>query len=71
MRCTMRIDFTKMHGLGNDFVILDARDTGLPHYLEDPAAWSEFLSGYSVFHESSGIVVYQRLESEKATLGGS
>ena len=26
----MRIDFTKMHGLGNDFVVLDARDRTLP-----------------------------------------
>ena len=26
----MRVPFTKMHGLGNDFVVLDARDDGLP-----------------------------------------
>ena len=26
----MRIAFTKMHGLGNDFVMLDARETALP-----------------------------------------
>ncbi|WP_395395715.1 diaminopimelate epimerase [Novosphingobium sp. BL-8A] len=26
----MRIDFTKMHGLGNDFVVLDGRTGGLP-----------------------------------------
>jgi diaminopimelate epimerase len=26
----MRIDFTKMHGLGNDFVVLDARERPLP-----------------------------------------
>lgn len=26
----MRIDFTKMHGLGNDFVVLDARVRALP-----------------------------------------
>ena len=26
----MRIEFTKMHGLGNDFVVLDARATRLP-----------------------------------------
>ncbi|MCT2400564.1 diaminopimelate epimerase [Novosphingobium mangrovi (ex Huang et al. 2023)] len=26
----MRIDFTKMHGLGNDFVVLDARSQPLP-----------------------------------------
>ncbi|APE28991.1 diaminopimelate epimerase [Aurantiacibacter gangjinensis] len=26
----MRTDFIKMHGLGNDFVVLDARETALP-----------------------------------------
>ncbi|QYJ08370.1 diaminopimelate epimerase [Qipengyuania flava] len=26
----MRVDFTKMHGLGNDFVVLDARTQALP-----------------------------------------
>jgi diaminopimelate epimerase len=26
----MRIEFTKMHGLGNDFIVLDARDRPLP-----------------------------------------
>jgi diaminopimelate epimerase len=26
----MRIEFTKMHGLGNDFVVLDARDKAVP-----------------------------------------
>lgn len=26
----MRINFTKMHGLGNDFIVLDAREEGLP-----------------------------------------
>ena len=26
----MRVPFTKMHGLGNDFVVLDARETALP-----------------------------------------
>lgn len=26
----MRVDFIKMHGLGNDFVVLDARETRLP-----------------------------------------
>ena len=27
----MRIDFRKMHGLGNDFIVLDNRDGRLPH----------------------------------------
>ena len=26
----MRVPFIKMHGLGNDFVVLDARETALP-----------------------------------------
>ena len=26
----MRVSFTKMHGLGNDFVVLDGRETALP-----------------------------------------
>ena len=26
----MRISFIKMHGLGNDFVVLDGRDAALP-----------------------------------------
>ena len=30
MRRRMRVDFTKMHGLGNDFVVLDARARALP-----------------------------------------
>lgn len=30
MRSTMRIPFTKMHGLGNDFIVLDARENRLP-----------------------------------------
>ncbi len=31
----MRIPFTKMHGLGNDFIVLDAREVSLPA-LEGP-----------------------------------
>lgn len=30
MRRRMRVDFTKMHGLGNDFVVLDARARAVP-----------------------------------------
>ena len=33
----MRIDFVKMHGLGNDFVVLDARERPLPP-IEDHVA---------------------------------
>ena len=33
----MRVDFTKMHGLGNDFVVLDARTRPLPGISEDIA----------------------------------
>ncbi|KLE35321.1 diaminopimelate epimerase [Aurantiacibacter luteus] len=29
----MRVPFWKMHGLGNDFVVLDARETALPELL--------------------------------------
>ncbi|WP_271077585.1 diaminopimelate epimerase [Aurantiacibacter sp. MUD61] len=31
----MRVPFTKMHGLGNDFIVLDARGTPLPGPLEN------------------------------------
>ncbi|MBS7670012.1 diaminopimelate epimerase [Croceicoccus gelatinilyticus] len=34
----MRIAFTKMHGLGNDFVVLDARDHALPPLTRDVVA---------------------------------
>ncbi|AKM11810.1 diaminopimelate epimerase [Croceicoccus naphthovorans] len=34
----MQIAFTKMHGLGNDFVVLDARDHALPPLTGDVAA---------------------------------
>jgi diaminopimelate epimerase len=30
MQGVMRVPFVKMHGLGNDFIVLDARDTPLP-----------------------------------------
>ena len=31
----MRISFTKMHGLGNDFVVLDGRDVAVPVLTEE------------------------------------
>ena len=34
MRQTMRVPFIKMHGLGNDFVVLDAREKTLPSVTE-------------------------------------
>ncbi|MBD3729438.1 MAG: diaminopimelate epimerase [Sphingomonadales bacterium] len=34
----MRIEFTKMHGLGNDFVVLDARQTAIPELTVRVAA---------------------------------
>lgn len=33
----MRADFVKMHGLGNDFIVLDARETSLPVLSEKTA----------------------------------
>ena len=33
----MRVPFVKMHGLGNDFIVLDARETALPPMREDMA----------------------------------
>lgn len=38
MPLAMRIAFTKMHGLGNDFVVLDGRDGNLPPMTETAAA---------------------------------
>ena len=38
MRCTMRVNFTKMHGLGNDFIVLDARAETLPEMTPPIAA---------------------------------
>ena len=37
MRVTMRVPFIKMHGLGNDFVVLDARESALPAMTNDAA----------------------------------
>ena len=34
----MRVSFTKMHGLGNDFVMLDTRDDALPKMTDAVAA---------------------------------
>jgi len=38
MRLAMRVSFTKMHGLGNDFVVLDARGESLPEISPATAA---------------------------------
>ena len=37
MRDIMRVPFTKMHGLGNDFVVLDARADALPKFDRETA----------------------------------
>ena len=37
----MQLDFTKMHGCGNDYIYLDCRETGLPEQIAD---WSRKLS---------------------------
>ncbi|MCB2088052.1 MAG: diaminopimelate epimerase [Sphingomonadaceae bacterium] len=34
----MRVSFTKMHGLGNDFIVLDAREQPLPGAMTPPRA---------------------------------
>ena len=34
----MRVSFTKMHGLGNDFVVLDTRESTLPTMTAEAAA---------------------------------
>jgi len=38
MRPIMRIPFIKMHGLGNDFIVLDARGGAIPAIIGAPAA---------------------------------
>ena len=38
MRLIMRVPFIKMHGLGNDFVVLDAREQSLPEITANTAA---------------------------------
>ncbi len=37
MRPIMRVPFIKMHGLGNDFVVLDARENAVPDISEEVA----------------------------------
>ena len=37
----MKLNFTKMHGCGNDYIYVDCRETGLP---EQAGAWSRLLS---------------------------
>lgn len=37
----MKLEFTKMHGCGNDYIYLDCRETGLPAQV---AQWSQKLS---------------------------
>ena len=49
----MRLEFTKMHGCGNDYIYLDCRDTGLP---EDIARWSRTLSRRHFSVGADGII---------------
>lgn len=37
MRAIMRVPFIKMHGLGNDFIVLDAREEAVPAITADVA----------------------------------
>lgn len=48
----MRIDFTKMHGLGNDFVVLDARNPALAQAL--PAMDAAFAAALADRHTGIG-----------------
>ena len=49
----MKIHFTKMHGIGNDYVYVD----GLKQTLENPNAFSEFVSDRHFGIGSDGLVV--------------
>lgn len=49
----MQLQFTKMHGCGNDYIYLDCRETGLP---ADVAAWSVRLSRRHFSVGADGII---------------
>ena len=59
----MRVSFTKMHGLGNDFVIIDGREVKLPALTEGVAA--------AIAHRRTGIgcdqlIVLESSDAESA-----
>ncbi len=56
----MKINFTKMHGIGNDYVYVD----GFKQIVEDPNAFSEFVSDRHFGIGSDGLVMI--LPSEHA-----
>lgn len=58
----MRIPFVKMHGLGNDFVVLDSRTDSLPDLT--PAA------ARRIAHRQEGIGCDQLIRLEQAQTGG-
>ena len=49
----MQLEFTKMHGCGNDYIYLDCRETGLP---ENIAEWSRTLSRRHFSIGADGII---------------
>lgn len=49
----MRIEFTKMHGIGNDYIYLDCRKTGVPAQVEE---WSRRLSPRHFAVGADGII---------------
>lgn len=56
----MRVSFVKMHGLGNDFVVLDGRDGGLPKMTNRLAA--------ALADRKTGIGCDQLIQLEPSTL---
>ncbi|MCJ2176992.1 diaminopimelate epimerase [Novosphingobium album (ex Hu et al. 2023)] len=60
----MRIDFTKMHGLGNDFVVLDARNPALAQAL--PAMDAAFAAALADRHTGIGCDQLILLEPSRA-----